>query len=82
MSQRNTTVRSLHDLGLAGWFGGSLMGAVGLNGAAAQAQDPRERLSLSAEGWKRWAPVNATAIGAHAVGGAGLILANRRRVRQ
>ncbi|GAA0976032.1 hypothetical protein ENKNEFLB_02232 [Nocardioides aquaticus] len=82
MSQRNTTVRSLHDLGLAGWFGGSLMGAVGLNGAAAQAQDPRERLSLSAEGWKRWAPVNAAAIGAHAVGGAGLILANRRRVRQ
>ncbi len=82
MSQRNTTIRSLHDLGLAGWFGGSLMGAVGLNGAAAQAADPRERLSLSSQGWKRWAPVNAAAIGAHAVGGAGLIYANRRRVRQ
>jgi hypothetical protein len=34
MSERNTAVRSLHDLGLAAWFGGSLMGAVGLNGAA------------------------------------------------
>jgi hypothetical protein len=29
----NTLSRSLHDLGLATWFGGSLMGAVGLNGA-------------------------------------------------
>jgi hypothetical protein len=34
MAQDNTVARSLHDLGLAAWFGGSLMGAVGLNGAA------------------------------------------------
>jgi hypothetical protein len=27
-SSRNTIVRSLHDVGAAGWFGGSLMGAV------------------------------------------------------
>jgi len=32
----NTVARTLHDLGLAAWFGGSLMGAVGLNGAAAE----------------------------------------------
>jgi hypothetical protein len=55
MSEKNTLVRSLHDTGLAAWFGGSLMGAVGLNGAAAQASDPRERTALSAEGWGRWA---------------------------
>ena len=30
----NSLVRSLHDLSAAAWFGGSLMGAVGLNGAA------------------------------------------------
>ncbi len=82
MSQRNTLVRSLHDVGLSAWFGGSLMGAVGLNGAVAEAVDPAERLRLSSLGWKRWAPVNAGAIGLHAVGGAGLILANRRRVAQ
>lgn len=81
MPQRHTTVRSLHDLGLATWFGGSLMGAVGLNGAAAEATDPRERLALSSKGWKRWAPVSAAAIGAHAVGGAALIGTNRRRVQ-
>ena len=40
MSERNTVLRSMHDIGLAGWFGGSLMGAVGLNGAAAQGPQP------------------------------------------
>ena len=28
MSTRNTLIRSMHDLGLAAWFGGSLMGAI------------------------------------------------------
>ncbi|MEE6274003.1 hypothetical protein [Georgenia wangjunii] len=80
MSERNTVVRSMHDLGLAAWFGGSLMGAVGLNGAAAKAVDPRERLSLSSAGWGRWAPVNALAIGAHVVGSLGLIAGNEARL--
>jgi len=70
----------MHDLGLAGWFGGSLMGAVGLNGATAKAKEPSERVRLSSIGWGRWAPVNAAAIGAHLVGGLGLIGANRARV--
>jgi hypothetical protein len=80
MSERNTLVRSMHDVGLAAWFGGSLMGAVGLNGAAAQARDPRERLSLSSAGWGRWAPVNAGAIAVHAIGGLGLIGGNKARL--
>lgn len=80
MSEKNTLVRSLHDVGLAAWFGGSLMGAVGLNGAAARAASPVERLRLSSDGWARWAPVNAAAIAAHAIGGLGLIAANRGRV--
>src|SRR5688572_24221734 len=53
MSTRTTFFRSMHDVGLAAWFGGSLMGAVGLNGAAAAAADPRERLRLSSKGWQR-----------------------------
>ena len=28
----NALARTLHDLGLAAWFGGSLMGATGVNG--------------------------------------------------
>lgn len=81
MSERNTVVRSLHDLGLAVWFGGSLMGAVGLNGAAAEADKPSERLRLSSFGWAKWTPVQIAAIGAHAVGGLGLILSNRSRLK-
>ena len=30
MSERNAALRPMHDIGLAGWFGGPLMGAVGL----------------------------------------------------
>ncbi|MCS5732832.1 hypothetical protein [Herbiconiux daphne] len=80
MSERNTLVRSLHDVGLAAWFGGTLMGAVGLNGATAKAADPTERLSLSSLGWAKWAPVQLTAIIAHGIGGAGLILGNKARL--
>ena len=82
MSERNTIIRSLHDVGLATWFGGSLMGAVGLNGATAEAHDPAERLRLSSLGWKRWSPVAAVGIGAHAIGGLGLIRANQGRLHQ
>jgi hypothetical protein len=81
MSEHNTVVRSLHDLGLAAWFGGSLMGATGLNGAASDASSPSERLRLASAGWAKWAPWQIAAIGVHAVGGLGLIVANRSRVR-
>jgi hypothetical protein len=56
--QDNTLARSLHDLGLAAWFGGSLMGAVGLNGAAAVVDRPQQRLRVANAGWARWTPVN------------------------
>jgi len=82
MSQsRNTVIRSMHDLGAAAWFGGSLAGAIGINGAASDIDDPAERAKIAANGWARWSPVNAAAIGAHALGGLGLILANRGRVQ-
>jgi hypothetical protein len=81
MSARNTVIRSLHDLGAAAWFGGSLMGAVGLNGAAAAVRDPQDRGRVASAGWAKWSPVNAAAIGAHVVGGAGILLANRGRAK-
>ena len=79
MSDRNTFVRVLHDVGAAAWFGGTLMGAVGLNGAADHVRDNTERAEVASVGWARWAPFNAVAIGAHLVGGAGLLLANSDR---
>jgi hypothetical protein len=80
MSGRNTLVRSMHDLGLAAWFGGTLMGAVGLNGASATASSPQERLAISSRGWGKWAPVQLAAIIVHGVGGIGLILGNKTRL--
>jgi hypothetical protein len=80
MTADNTVSRSLHDLGLATWFGGSLMGAVGLNGAAAEVEEPKQRLRVANSGWNRWTPVNLAGITAHVAGGLILLGANKGRV--
>ena len=77
---RRTVLRSLHDLGLAAWFGGNLMGAVGLNRAASEARDPSERTRLSSIGWAAWRPLQAAAVGAHLVGSVGMLAADRGRL--
>lgn len=71
--------RSMHDISLAAWFGGSLMGAVGLNGATAEAKEPSERTRLSSLGWGRWTPVQAVAVGVHTIGSLGLVGDNAKR---
>ena len=76
----NTVARTLHDLGLAAWFGGSLMGATGVNGAAAVVQDPTQRLRVANTGWARWTPLNLAGIAAHLAGGAVLTGANKGRL--
>jgi hypothetical protein len=80
MAERNTLAHALHDIGLAAWFGGSLMGAIGVNGAAADVDDPRQRARVANAGWARWTPVNLAAIGAHLVGGAQILKENKGRV--
>jgi hypothetical protein len=80
MAQRNTLAHALHDIGLAAWFGGSLMGAIGVNGAASDVDDPRQRARVANAGWARWTPFNLVAIGAHLVGGAQLLKENKGRV--
>ncbi|MER7108362.1 hypothetical protein [Streptomyces sp. NPDC000229] len=81
MSERNTLMRSLHDVGLAVWFGGSLMGAVGLNGAAKdEGSTWATTARIASSGWAKWTPVNAAAIGTHLFGSGGLLVANAPRV--
>lgn len=77
---RHTVLRSMHDIGLAAWFGGQLMGAVGVNKAASAAKDPTERTRLSSIGWAAWTPVQAAAVGAHLIGAVGMFAADRGRV--
>ncbi len=76
----NTASRSLHDVGLAAWFGGTLANAVALNPAAAQAGSPSATGAVANAGWDRWTPVNAAAIGAHLLGSVGQLVDNRDRL--
>jgi hypothetical protein len=80
MAERHTLARSLHELGLAAWFGGSLMGTIGVNGAAAEVDSPRQRARVANAGWDRWSPVNLAAIGAHLAGSALLVMGNKGRI--
>lgn len=77
---RNTLSRSLHDIGLSAWFGGTLANAVALNPAASEAQDASGTGGVANVGWDRWTPVNAAAIGAHLVGSLGQIQGNKGRL--
>ena len=77
MATDNSLSRSLHDVGLAAWFGGSLMGAVGLNGAAAAVDPAEQRLRVANAGWARWTPVNLAGIAAHVAGGSMLLAGNK-----
>jgi hypothetical protein len=79
-STDNTLARTMHDVGLAAWFGGSLMGAAGVNGAAAVVEDPAQRLRVANSGWARWTPLNLAGIAAHLAGGAVLLGANKGRL--
>jgi hypothetical protein len=80
VTDTNTALRAMHDVGLAAWFGGSAMGAAGLNPAAEKLETESGTARVASVGWKKWTPVNAVAIGVHLVGGAGLAVANWHRV--
>jgi hypothetical protein len=77
---RDTLSRSLHDLGLSAWFGGTLANAVALNAAASAAGSDRASGAVANAGWDRWTPVNAAAIGAHLVGSVGQLAGNSARI--
>ena len=80
MDKQNTLARTLHDVGLAAWFGGSLMGAVGVNGASREVDDPTDRARVAHAAWARWTPVNAAAIAAHVIGSVPIAWANKGRL--
>ena len=76
----NTLSRSLHDVGLAAWFGGTLANAVSLNAAAGAASRPSDVGAVTNAGWDRWTPVNAAAIGLHLAGSVGQLAGNSGRI--
>lgn len=79
MTAYSTTVRALHLVTNAAWFGGSLMGAVGLNPAAQEGDSARERAEIADRGWTTWGPVQGGAVGLHLLSGIAILADNRRR---
>lgn len=76
----NTVSRSLHDIGLSAWFGGTLANAVALNPAASAAGNAADAGAVVNAGWDRWTPINAAAIGAHVIGSIGQLQGNSERL--
>ncbi len=70
---RATLAHLLHDVGLAAWFGGTLANAVALNEASSNADTAASTGAVTNEGWDRWTPVNAAAIGVHLAGATALL---------
>jgi uncharacterized protein (DUF697 family) len=94
MSKSELAWRSLHDIGLAGWFGGSVFGSVALPRYSSPVPDPSRRPSakkpgdtppgavlseIEAVAWQRWTPALAASMIAHLAGGAGLLAWNWQR---
>ncbi|WP_375474827.1 hypothetical protein [uncultured Jatrophihabitans sp.] len=76
----STVSRSLHDVGLAAWFGGTLANAVALNTASGHTSNPADSGRVANIGWDRWTPVNAAAIAIHLAGSIGQLSANKSRL--
>ena len=80
MTLISTAVRATHLVTNAAWFGGSLMGAVGLNAGAREPDTARERVEVSGTGWERWGPVQGAAVGLHLLSGLAILADNSNRV--
>ena len=64
--------QAVHDLGSALWFGGSVMGAAGVNKSGQQLTQGIDRIRVASSAWGRFAPAQWAGIGATL--GAGLRL--------
>ncbi len=72
MRNGTTALAVLHDIGLAAWFGGAWMGAIGLNGATIEVDDHTQRTRVANAGWFRWAPIAGAALVVHVASAVGL----------
>jgi len=75
MTRIDDAARILDTVGLAAWFGGSLVGAVAL----AKASDGGD-LEYENEVWRRWSPLQTGAIAAHLAGSVKLATTNKGRL--
>ena len=76
MASTNVAARSIDELSLAAWFGGTLFGALTAPSAGSVPNGGHQR----AAAWDAWRPVEAAAVVAQLLSGSALTIANRRRV--
>ena len=68
----HAATQAVHDLGAALWFGGSVMGAAGVNKAGADLRDGADAIRVAGSAWRRFAPAQWLGIGAVLVAGSRL----------
>jgi len=72
--------QAVHDLGSALWFGGSVMGAAGVNKSGQQLTQGIDRIRVASSAWGRFAPAQWAGIGATLLAGLRLTQVGGRRL--
>ena len=72
--------QAVHDLGSALWFGGSVMGAAGVNKSGQQLTQGIDRIRVASSAWGRFAPAQWAGIGATLLAGVRLTQVGGRRL--
>ena len=76
----HVVAQSVHDLGAALWFGGTVMGVAGVNKAGNDLRDPLDKVRVAESAWRRFAPVQWAGIAAVLGAGTQLTQASRGRL--
>ncbi|QSB16555.1 hypothetical protein JQS43_09915 [Natronosporangium hydrolyticum] len=76
----HAVAQATHDLGSALWFGGSVMGAVGVNSSGDELPRSIDRIRVANSAWGRFAPIEWLGIGAAVVSGLQLTRVGTRRI--
>lgn len=72
--------QSVHDLGSALWFGGSVMGVAGVNKSGNDLRDGVDKVRVAESAWQRFAPAQWAGIAAVLVAGTRLSGASKGRL--
>jgi len=72
--------QAVHDLGAALWFGGSVMGAAGVNKSGGDLRDGLDKVRVAGSAWQRFAPAQWAGIAAVLGAGARLSAADSDRL--
>ena len=72
--------QAVHDLGSALWFGGTVMGAAGVNKSGSELTQGIDRIRVASSAWSRFQPAQLAGIGATLVAGLRLTQVGGRRI--